>query len=124
MEGRHPVVADLVDRLAADLLNAVARSHPGDDALRRLVQDAEAAFVEKSWRHYLPAAKIPVLTRPVEELTGEALSPAEFFLLSRIDGSWDLKSIIQITPIREVEALRTLKRLRERGLIDLKDASG
>ena len=57
----------------------------------------------------------------VESLTAEKLSPTEFFLLSRIDGTWDVKSIIQITPIREVDVLRTLKRMREKGLIDLKD---
>ena len=32
-----------------------------------------------------------------------------------------VKSIIQITPLREVDVLRTLKRMREKGLIDLKD---
>jgi hypothetical protein len=62
-----------------------------------------------------------VLARRVETLTTEHLSPAEFFLLSRIDGSWDVKSIIQITPLREVDVLRTLKKMREKGVIDLKD---
>jgi hypothetical protein len=106
---------------ALDLLNAVHKANPEDDALRRLVLEAEADFVDKAWKHYVPAAKIPALTRPVDALTGEALSPVEVFLLSRVDGTWDVKSIIQITPIREVDALRTLKKLRERGLIELKD---
>lgn len=104
---------------ALDLLNAVHRANPGDDALRRLVLDAEAAFVDKAWKHYLPAGKVPVLTRPMDGLTGEALSPVEVFLLSRVDGIWDVKSIIQIAPVREVDALRTLKKLRERGLVEL-----
>jgi hypothetical protein len=106
---------------ALDLLNAVHRSNPEDDALRRLVLDAEVAFVDKAWKHYVPAAKVPVLTRPVDSLTGETLSPQEVFLLSRVDGAWDVKSIIQVSPIREVDALRTLKKLRERGLIELRD---
>ena len=106
---------------ALDLLNAVHRANPEDDALRRLVLDAEVAFAEKAWKHYVPAGKVPVLTRPVDSLTGETLSPLEVFLLSRVDGSWDVKSIIQVAPIREVDALRTLKKLRERGLIELRD---
>jgi hypothetical protein len=57
----------------------------------------------------------------MEFLTAERLSPSEFFLLSRIDGTWDVKSIIQITPLREVDALRALKRMREKGLIELRD---
>jgi hypothetical protein len=106
---------------ALDLLDRRYRAEPGSEALRRLLAEAELAFVEKAYRHYLPAEKILVLERPVEELTGEALSPAEFFLLSRIDGTWNVKSIVQITPLREVEALRTLKRMRERGILGLKD---
>jgi hypothetical protein len=106
---------------ALDLLNAVHRANPEDDALRRLVLDAEVAFADKAWKHYVPAGKVPVLTRPVDSLRGETLSPLEVFLLSRVDGTWDVKSIIQVAPIREVDALRTLKKLRERGLIELRD---
>ena len=106
---------------ALDLLDRRYRAEPGSDALRRLLAEAEMAFVEKAYRHYLPAEKVLTLDRSVEELTGEALSPAEFFLLSRIDGTWNVKSIVQITPLREVEALRTLKHMRERGIISLRD---
>jgi len=62
------------------------------------------------------------LPRPLSSLSGEALTPNEVFLLSRIDnGSWDVRSIIQITPLREIDVLRTLKKMREKGLIELKD---
>ena len=77
--------------------------------------------MDKAWKHYVPAAKVPTLTRPVDAMTEETLSPQEVFLLSRVDGTWDEKSIIQVSPIREVDALRTLKKLRERGLIELRD---
>ena len=52
------------------------------------------------------------------------ISPQEFFILSRIDGSWDIRSIIQIAPIREVEALRVLKRMLDQGVIELRDEAG
>lgn len=106
---------------ALEILNANYKSHPGSDSLRRLLAEAEAAFIDKAYRYYLPATKTIVLTRPVEALTEEKLSPAEFFLLSRIDGTWDVRSIIQITPLREIEVLRALKRMRERGWVELKD---
>ena len=106
---------------ALEILDRAYKAQPGDEALRRLLAEAEASFVEKAYRHYLPPAKIVTLATSVEALTAEKLSPTEFFLLSRIDGTWDVKSIIQITPIREVDVLRTLKRMREKGLIDLKD---
>ncbi len=106
---------------ALEILDRAYKAQPGDEALRRLLAEAEASFVEKSYRHYLPPSKIVTLLRAAETLTAERLSPTEFFLLSRIDGTWDVKSIIQITPLREVDVLRTLKRMREKGLIELKD---
>jgi hypothetical protein len=106
---------------ALDILDRAYKAQPGDEALRRLLAEAEASFVEKAYRHFLPPSKIVTLLRPVEMLTAEHLSPTEFFLLSRIDGTWDIKSIIQITPLREVDVLRTLKRMREKGLIELRD---
>ena len=106
---------------ALEILDRAYKSQPGDDALRRLLNEAEAAFIEKAYRHYLPPNRIVVLARGVDTLASEQLSPTEFFLLSRIDGSWDVKSIIQVAPLREVEALRTLKRMRERGVIELRD---
>jgi hypothetical protein len=103
------------------ILERVYRDQPGEESLRRLTAEAEAAFVEKAYRHYLPPSKVLALTRTMDELETEDLSPSEFFMLSRIDGTWDIKSIIQIAPLRESDALRTLKRLRENGLIELKD---
>ncbi len=106
---------------ALEILDELYLRFPGDESLRRLTAEAEAAFTEKAYRHYLPPSKVPVPTRSMETLETESLSPTEFFLLSRIDGTWDIKSIIQIAPMREADALRTLKRLREEGVIDLQD---
>lgn len=106
---------------AIEILDALYRAEPNHDSLRRLLAEAEAAFVDKAYRHYVPASKVPHLRRALDSLTGEALSPAEVFLLSRIDGVWDVKSIIQVSPLREVDALRAMKKMREKGLIDLVD---
>jgi hypothetical protein len=108
---------------ALDILNAAHAAQPGNDPLRRMIAEAEVSFVEKAYRHYLPPNKVPVLLRTMDSLTAENLSPAEYFLLSRVDGTWDVKSIIQITPLREVDVLRTLKRMREKGFIELKDCA-
>jgi len=108
---------------AMDVLDRLYRSQPNHDSLRRLLAEAEAAFIHKAYKHYLPATKVPRLIRPLEELTAEEISPAESFLLTRMDGTWDVKSIIQICPLREVDALRALKRMRERGIIDFVDRS-
>jgi len=89
--------------------------------MNTLVQAAEQAFIERAYRHYLPPGKVPVLKRPLESLVDESLTPEEVFLVSRVNGAWDLRSIMSISPLREVDALRALKKLRERQIIDLVD---
>jgi len=107
---------------ALQILDTNYKEHPEDDALRRLLAEAEAAFLEKTYRYHLPRDRCLQLLKPVDEMESESMSPEEFFLLSRIDGTWDVKSIIQISPIREIDALRTLKRMIEKGVIELLDS--
>ncbi len=121
LEKARRLMAESEFEKALVILERVYGEHPAEESVRRLTAEAEAAFVEKAYRHYLPPSKVLALTRTMDGLKTEDLSPSEFFLLSRIDGTWDIKSIIQIAPLRESDALRTLKRLRENGLIELKD---
>lgn len=104
---------------ALDILNDVYKAHQENESLKKLLLEAEASFVESTYRDSLPRSGVPRLLRPLKELEAEHISSQEFFMLSRIDGSWDIKSIIQISPIREVDALRTLKRMQEKGFIGL-----
>ncbi|HUD70811.1 MAG TPA: DUF4388 domain-containing protein [Dongiaceae bacterium] len=108
---------------ALGLLDGVRAAGVRTPAVQTLHHEAERYFVERAYRFYLPPDKIPVLKRPLETLVNEPLSPEEFFLVSRVNGTWDLRSIMSISPLREVDALRALKRLRERGVIDLISAA-
>ena len=101
------------------ILEKARRSAGKNPEMNALIQVAEEHFIDKAYRHYLPPKKIPVLKKPLESLMNQDLSPEEGFLVSRVNGSWDLRSIISISPLREVDALRAFKKLRERGVIDL-----
>ena len=101
------------------ILEKARRSTGKNPEMNALIQVAEEHFIDKAYRHYLPPKKIPVLKKPLESLVNQDLSPEEGFLVSRVNGSWDLRSIITISPLREVDALRAFKKLRERGIIDL-----
>ncbi|HYS77942.1 MAG TPA: hypothetical protein VEO94_03830, partial [Candidatus Dormibacteraeota bacterium] len=101
------------------ILEKARRSAGKNPEMNALIQVAEEHFIDKAYRHYLPPKKIPVLKMSLESLTHQDLSPEEGFLVSRVNGSWDLRSIISISPLREVDALRAFKKLRERGIIDL-----
>lgn len=104
------------------ILEKTRRTAGKNPEMNALIQVAEEHFIDKAYRHYLPPKKIPVLKQPLESLVNQDLSPEEGFLVSRVNGSWDLRSIISISPLREVDALRAFKKLRERGIIDLVEA--
>jgi hypothetical protein len=101
------------------ILEKARRTAGKNPEMNALIQVAEEHFIDKAYRHYLPPKKIPILKKPLESLVDQDLSPEEGFLVSRVNGSWDLRSIISISPLREVDALRAFKKLRERGIIDL-----
>lgn len=104
---------------ALQLLANAVQLRPSDLAMRQALDDAEQRFVERAHQHYLPPDKVPRLERSLEQMTNENLTPQEVFLATRINGTWTVKDIITISPMREVETLLVLKHLRERGLISL-----
>ena len=60
---------------------------------------------------------IPSLTRPMEELMSWSFTPNEAFILSRINGLWDVRSIAKISPFPEGEVVRVFQKLHDGGLI-------
>ena len=65
---------------------------------------------------FAPTA-IPALTKPMEELMSWSFTPNEAFILSRINGLWDVRSIAKISPFPEVEVLRVFEKLHAGGII-------
>jgi hypothetical protein len=93
----------------------------GDLELQGLVKAAEERFVESTYTNSMNPYRVPMLTRTPAELLSERLSPEEYFLISRINGNWDIRSIISVSPMREAEALHVLNRLQKRGFIAFKE---
>ena len=60
---------------------------------------------------------VPSLTRPMEELMSWSFTPNEAFILSRINGMWDVRSIAKISPFPEGEVVRVFQKLHDGGLI-------
>ena len=54
-----------------------------------------------------------------EELRDQNISPDEGFLLSRVNGEMDLKTILIISPMDPLEAQVAFLRLKEAGLIEI-----
>jgi hypothetical protein len=102
-------------------LEDARRISPTDIALRELTDAAQAAFVDNARLTGLSRERVPVLVKPLESLTGEQLTPQEVFILTRVNGSWNLAAIISLCPFQEAEALMHLKRLSDRGILRLAD---
>ena len=65
----------------------------------------------------IPLASIPRLTKPMEELMSFSFTPNEAFIVSRINGLWDVRSITRISPFPESEVLRVFAKLEAGGVV-------
>jgi hypothetical protein len=106
------------DRVAAlGLAKAAQAAALGDDGVSARVRAFERAVLAELARVYLTRWRVPRTLRPPEEV--DCLSNEEKYLLGRVDGRWDLMTLVRGTTLREVEALVTLQKLATKGLISL-----
>ena len=103
-----------------DLLREIKPSEEVYQKVIPLLEKTEREFVKQLNKGILPPEKILKLLVPLSQLSSMRLTPEEGFVLSRIDGNWDIRSILSVTPMKEVDALRLMKRLVDRGIIGIK----
>jgi hypothetical protein len=101
------------DVLALDRLNQHAK--------KGLISVAESRSRDRAVKT-IPLDQIPTLLADFVALTREKLDPQEGFVLSRVNGEWDVQSILKLCPMAEEDALLIFSRLLERKLIALKPA--
>lgn len=65
----------------------------------------------------MPLDGIPKLAVSLDSLTDQPLEPLEGFLLSRINGTWDVRSILKLCPQGPEAGLEVLKGLVKKGLV-------
>ncbi|HEX2798266.1 MAG TPA: hypothetical protein VHQ44_01215, partial [Thermoanaerobaculia bacterium] len=68
----------------------------------------------------LPPGAVPILTKPMEELMSFPFTPTEAFIVSRINGIWDVRSIARISPFPEHEVMRVFHKLTKNGIVSFK----
>lgn len=71
-----------------------------------------------------PPQMIPMLSTDINDLNEEIFSGKDGYLASRINGDWDIKSLIMISPMGELKSLETLKRLHDEGIISFNEPKG
>jgi hypothetical protein len=108
------------DRLGAfDLAGRAAALEPENRSAQELFRAAERALFAELSRELLASFRVPRLLVARTELDRIELSETERYLAGRVDGRWDLLSLMRASSVREAEALITFKRLADRGIIAL-----
>ena len=63
---------------------------------------------------------MPLLKLGAVQLASQEFDPEEGFVLSRVNGQWDIQSILKLCPLPEEDALLIFKRLYERKVISFR----
>ena len=138
---QHPEMEDLPADPVTTVRNLLAQARRAqrerrfDDAVRCLEavllvsplnQDAKKGLLSVAEARRRPAELpavpldgVPRLARDLRTLTSERFEPLEGFVISRINGSWTVRSILKLCPVAEDEALRIFGRLLQRGVITI-----
>lgn len=101
------------------LLKAAQNLDPNHPKVRSSIKGAEAVIMAELRNQGIHDAKVPRIIKPLEEITTMNFTPNEGFMLSRINGTWDIGSLIKISPIREADALMIFYRLWKDEIIAL-----
>ncbi len=103
--------------LAWSTVQKILQKEPKNADARSLLRVAEEKFIRQMYVAPLLPHAVPRVLVAADSLSDSQLAPQEGFLLSRINGEWDVKSILSITPFREVDSLRMIRTLFKRGII-------
>jgi hypothetical protein len=102
---------------AQRLLKAAENLDPNHPKVRNAIKGAEAAIVSDLRSQGMQDSKVPTVAKTFEEIAKMNFTPNEGFILSRVNGQWDMGSLIKISPIREPDALLIFYRLWKDGII-------
>ena len=84
-----------------------------------LIQQTEATWLATLRAEFMVGKRVPMLKVPPSKLKGMPLTAPERYLLSRFDGKRDLPTIVNVSPLRELDALSHFQKFLELGLVEL-----
>lgn len=93
---------------------------PSDGRAAEAIRQAEREIKSALAKDGVTGERVPELAIPVTKITEMPFSPHEGFVLSRINGAWDVKSIMKISPMKELEVLMIFQSFAKNGVIKWK----
>jgi tetratricopeptide (TPR) repeat protein len=105
---------------AISAFQEVLKLDPQNSWAPEQIEHAETALCQEYYQRTTPPGKIPYFLIPESSLTHYSLTHEEGFIASRVNGTWDVKSIVMLSPLRELEILQILDKLLKLELIALR----
>jgi len=102
---------------ALPLIQKVLKAEPKNVEAQGLLLLAEGDFLRDVYAKEFSRQSVPKVLLSPEEMTMDGIGAQEGFVLSRINGEWDVESILSICPFREADTLRMIKTLLNKGII-------
>ncbi|HEY6100778.1 MAG TPA: DUF4388 domain-containing protein [Anaeromyxobacter sp.] len=106
---------------ASIVFKSLLAADPSDRRVRALLREAEREQVAALYEELSPVA-VPILlggAASLETRAGRRLGATDREVAGRVNGRWDVASIALACPLREVETLKSLRKLLRLGLVDL-----
>jgi len=106
--------------------NALAAIHnalnqePNNLEAQQLRKEAEQKLIAQIYKNGVSPQAVPRLLISFDQLEQQRLDPQEGFVLSRINGELDVASVVSVCPFREADTLRTIKKLLDSAVIEMK----
>ncbi len=107
-------------REAISVFQDVVRLDPRITSVDHYMEKAERALCQEIYSGQIAPNKVPFFIVPETSLARYNLTHEEGFVASRINGTWDLRSIVMLSPLREVEILQIVEKLLKIGLVGLR----
>ena len=102
---------------AQRLLKAAENIDPSQSGVRSAIKGAEAVILADLYHQGITDSKVPRVTKAIADITQMNFTPNEGFILSRINGEWNLGALMKISPIRQSEAMLIFYKLWKEGII-------
>lgn len=100
---------------AREVLSTANSLDPDNAEVRSLLREIRQTQLAYFYQQ-LPPHRIPEIVMTQEQLKALKLNPREMYLASRLDGRWDVGTLVVATPLGELETLRILKKFLHAGI--------
>lgn len=107
--------------LALRHLRAAKSLDPNGVKVQQLVSGYENKIQRAISEKGIKLTSVPLLCSNPDELSTLDISPQEGFVLTRVNGSYDIQTILKITPVPPLEAQVVFWKLLEGGHIELRE---